>query len=182
MLSNTKQFMQIRPPEATDGSALHRLVDSCPPLDGNSIYCNLLQCLHFGQSSAVVGSEGQLVAALTAYVPPQQPDTLFVWQVAVAESARGKGVAQQMLEHILRRPELDAVRFIDTTITADNAASWRLFSKFADYLGTSHCKRLLFDKETHFSGRHDSEWLMRIGPFDMAAVEPSVTNSDQFGA
>src|SRR5690606_28576606 len=117
--------IMLRAPNAEDAAGLHRLIAECPPLDPNSLYCNLLHCTHFsGTSVAAVckdrQDQDQLVGFISAYIPPNQPDTLFVWQVAVAEQARGQRLAARMLDAILERPVCRDVRYVDTTITPDN--------------------------------------------------------------
>lgn len=166
--------IRLRAPSAEDAADLHRLVAECPPLDPNSLYCNLLHCTHFsGTSIAAVreNSQGQetLLGFISAFIPPTQPDTLFVWQVAVAEEARGQGLAARMLDSILARPACRDVRFVDTTITPDNQASWGLFEAWARRQGAPTESRVHFERERHFQGRHDDEHLMRIGPFERAA-------------
>ena len=157
-------------PTATDGPALSDLIESCPPLDPNSRYCNLLQCSHFADTAVLAWANSEeagqiLVGSITAYIPPQQADVLFVWQVAVAEQGRGKGLAKSMLTHLLARPACRDVRFIETTITEDNPGSWALFRGFARDHRCGCEETLLFDREQHFAGQHDSEFLCRIGPF-----------------
>ena len=169
-----KSAILLRAPTADDAARLHRLVAECPPLDPNSLYCNLLHCTHFsGTSVAAVrrsGTEGETLAGfISAYIPPSQPDTLFVWQVAVAEDARGGGLAQRMLDAILERPACVDVHYIDTTITPGNQASWGLFESWARRHDAATSSHVHFERERHFAGRHDDEHLMRIGPFEVAA-------------
>ena len=164
----------LRAPNADDAARLHRLVAECPPLDPNSLYCNLLHCTHFsGTSVAAVRSDSQgqerLVGFISAYIPPAQPDTLFVWQVAVAEEARGQRLAARMLDSILERPACRDVRFVDTTITPGNKASWGLFESWARQHDAPTKSTVHFERDRHFEGRHDDEHLMRIGPFEIAA-------------
>lgn len=163
----------LRKPEATDGPALHRLVQACPPLDENSVYCNLLQCTHFADTSVVGETDGELVCAISGYLVPGREDVLFVWQVAVAETARGKGVARQMLEHILDRPECANVRYLETTVTDSNQGSWALFEGFARRADARLQRRPLFKQHVHFAGKHETEILARIGPL------PAGTGRDQ---
>lgn len=157
----------LRKPESSDGTRVHQLVRQCQPLDENSTYCNLLQCTHFADTCvAAENQDGQLIGFVSAYIPPKQPNQLFIWQVAVHESARGLGIAKRMLEELLKRPECSDVQFIETTITADNHASWAMFRGFA----YQHCmpteEFILFDSQIHFAGEHDDEHLLRIGPFN----------------
>lgn len=164
----------LRAPNAEDAAGLHRLIAECPPLDPNSLYCNLLHCTHFsGTSVAAVCKDGQdqdqLVGFISAYIPPNQPDTLFVWQVAVAKQARGQRLAARMLDAILERPVCRDVRYVDTTITPDNKASWGLFESWARHHDAPTQSQVHFERERHFQGRHDDEYLMRIGPFEVAA-------------
>ena len=151
-------------PSKEDGWAVSRLVSACPPLDTNSVYCNLLQCHHFADTSVAVKLEDKLVGFVSGYLVPNKPDTLFIWQVAVSEAVRGHGVASQMIEHILARQHCQCVRFIETTITEANRASWALFRRVADYYASALSSEVLFDQDKHFSGQSDSEVLVKIGP------------------
>ena len=100
--SNTTAIT-LRTPVKDDGYRLHQLVAQCPPLDPNSIYCNLLQCSHFAETGVAAEIDGDLVGFISGYVPPQQPETVFVWQVAVHEKGRGQGLAKRMLKAIVAR-------------------------------------------------------------------------------
>lgn len=169
-----KRPIRLREPVADDAAQLHQLVASCPPLDPNSLYCNLLHCTHFSATSVAAwqpDADGRerLVGFISAYLPPQQSDTLFVWQVAVADKARGQGLAQRMLDELLQRPACDEVQYVDTTITPGNQASWRLFESWARRQDARATRQLHFERGRHFGGRHEDEMLMRIGPFERAA-------------
>lgn len=154
----------LRPPVSEDGLRVNQLVESCPPLDENSVYCNLLQCSHFSNTSVIAEQDGQCMGFISGYLLPDRQDTLFIWQVAVSEQARGQGLASQMLDCILNRQQCQEVFFIETTISAVNEASWALFEKLAERYGAELVKKPLFDSEQHFSGLHDTEILARIGP------------------
>ncbi|MDF1643230.1 MAG: diaminobutyrate acetyltransferase [Pseudomonadales bacterium] len=160
-----QQFV-FHQPSVGDGWEVSQLISACPPLDTNSVYCNLLQCHHFASTSVAVRKNGELVGFISAYRIPDKPETLFVWQVAVAESARGHGLATQMIEHILKRQAGQTVRFIETTITQDNEASWALFGRVAKHYGAPLIREDLFIKEQHFAGQHDTELLVTIGPLE----------------
>ncbi|MFT5349454.1 MAG: L-2,4-diaminobutyric acid acetyltransferase [Gammaproteobacteria bacterium] len=156
----------MRKPSAGDGLALHSLVRDCPPLDENSVYCNLLQCAHFNETSVVADSPDGLLGFITGYLIPSRPDTLFVWQVAIDEQARGQGLATRMLKQILDRPICDSVVWLETTVTEVNKASMALFQGLAAKLQKKMTSEILFDQIEHFGGKHDSEFLLRIGPIN----------------
>ncbi|WP_372878102.1 diaminobutyrate acetyltransferase [Spongiibacter marinus] len=163
--------LNFRQPTAEDGYPLNQLVANSPPLDPNSVYCNLLQCTHFAETSVAVEESGQLVGFISAYIPPAKPDTVFVWQVVVDKSQRGRGLAKKMMREIVQRPACADVRFLETTITPDNEASWALFRSFARDMNTELNHDIWFEREAHFHGKHDSEALLRIGPFPRPPLE-----------
>lgn len=155
----------FRQPTDDDGYSLHKLVARCQPLDTNSVYCNLLQCTDFADTAiAAENAQGELVGFISGYCPPARPDTLFVWQVAVDSSMRGQGLALRMLLALVARLAPHGVRYIETTISPDNAASQALFLKAFKQLGIEHSTRVLFSRQQHFAGLHEDEVLYRAGP------------------
>lgn len=122
----------LRMPTRADGPGLHALITRCPPLDGNSVYLYCILCDHHRSTCVVAeGPDSELHAALTAYRLPDQPDTLFVWQVAVDEQARGQGLAGRMLDQVLNRESCRGVQALETTVSPSNAASRKVFEKLA---------------------------------------------------
>lgn len=156
----------LRAPTAEDGAAVYELIAQCPPLDTNSMYCNLLQSSHFSETSVAAELDENIVGFISGYVLPKQPDTLFIWQVAVGEKARGQGLASRMLRDILQRPACQQVKFIETTITPDNRASWALFESLANKLSAQLNHSVMFDRQQHFAGQHETEMLVKIGPIN----------------
>ncbi len=154
----------LRKPDSEDGSAIHELASRCPPLDCNSLYCNLLQASHFRDTAIVSENQGDIRGYVTGYLLPAKPNTLFVWQVAVSPEARGKGLALTMLEALLLR--LPDVEYLETTVTPTNESSMKLFHRLAKRSETAVHENVLFDKNRHFRGSHEDETLLRIGPFD----------------
>jgi L-2,4-diaminobutyric acid acetyltransferase len=154
----------LRTPVAADGSALNSLVSKCPPLDPNSVYCNLLHCTHFAGTSVAAQAHDGLAGFISAYLVPSRTDTLFVWQVAVAPDFRGQGLATRMMHTLLARQACARVRYVETTVTDTNLASLSLFAAFAKKHKAELTSTPHFDKDLHFNGRHESERLLRIGP------------------
>lgn len=156
----------IRAPRSTDGAAIWSLIRSQPSLDDNSLYCNLLQASHFAGTCALAELNGEVVGWVSAYIPPEQPDTLFVWQVCVDEAAKGQGLARRLIGDVLSRPACRQVTILECTITQDNEPSWALFRSLARHLGAQLHQAEHFARDSHFAGQHDSEYAVRIGPFD----------------
>lgn len=152
-------------PSADDGDDIFNLIAQCPPLDTNSSYCNFLQSTHFSKTCLIARFDGEVSGFISGYLKPEDPTTLFVWQVAVSPKYRGQGLACQMLQALLSRESLEGVGAIETTITRDNGASWALFKKFDAQNGQQGSVSTFLDQTTHFKGKHDTEYLYRI-PFN----------------
>ena len=91
---------------------------------------------------------------------PEDPQTCFVWQVGVASRARRTGLAAAMVDHLIERT---GARFLEATVTPDNAASTALFRS----VGTRHDAPVdvgpAFAAEL-FPDGHEPELRFRIGP------------------
>jgi len=163
----SSQHIELRIPLLEDGMSVFQLIQRCPPLDTNSSYCNILQCGHFFNTSVAADLDEKLVGFISGYRVPERPDTLFIWQVAVDEQARGLGLASKMLVDILNRSSCQGVRYLETTITQENQPSWSLFKSLSRRLSAELQSSEWLDKKTHFDDQHDSEILVRIGPFNL---------------
>lgn len=167
----------FRQPTGRDGERVWRLIADCPPLDENSLYCNLLQCTHFSDTCLLAEDKGALRGWVSAYRPPNDPETLFVWQIAVHPKARGSGLGRALIRELLARPAAEGVKRLRTTVTADNHASWALFESVAGALNAPIDRKVWFSQDIHFRDTHPSEHLITIGPipnrnaqFDLAAA------------
>jgi len=149
---------------------LYRLVSECRPLDLNSKYAYFLIASHFSETS-VIAFDGDIPAAMTsAYIKPEEKDTLFIWQIAVLQKYRGKKLALKMLNEILSRPALRNIQYIETTVTETNAASEKVFLNLAEKLKCPvgktefiNSKDFTDEKDSSF---HETEFLYKIGPLN----------------
>ena len=157
-----KTMPSLRKPGARDGAAIWRLIQACKPLDENSMYCNLIQCDHFRDTCIVAEMGGEIVGWVSGHILPDDPETLFVWQVAVSETARGTGLGTLMLRGLLSRENCKDVTRLQTTITRDNAASWALFRKFSDLTDGALSSAPYFTRSQHFDDLHDTEYMVTI--------------------
>jgi L-2,4-diaminobutyric acid acetyltransferase len=167
---STSQEIELRVPTLEDGMSVFRLIKRCPPLDTNSSYCNILQTSHFASTSVAAERGGQVVGFISGYILPDRPDTLFIWQVAVDGEARGIGLASKMLINLLARSACKKVSYLETTITQNNVPSWSLFKALGEKLSADLQSSIWLEKEAHFDGEHDSEALVRIGPFNIDQI------------
>lgn len=156
----------LRKPEITDGPALQSLVRDSEYLDQNSLYCYLLVCSRFRNSSIVAVANNTVLGFISAFASADRPHVLFVWQVGVHARARRQGLAKRMLLEILRRDNSQHFACIETTVTRDNLASRRLFQSIQQHFGCTLEETPYFSSEIHFDNQHETEYLLRIGPIN----------------
>lgn len=154
----------LRAPVAEDGPAIHALVTRSAPLDLNSPYCYLILCAHFSSTCVVAEEDNEVVAFITAYIPPERQDVLFVWQVAVDARMRGRGVAKKMLRHLLDSSGNKRIRYVEATVNPSNNASRSLFQSLANACNCTMDESMLFPAEMFGEGDHEQENLIRLGP------------------
>jgi L-2,4-diaminobutyric acid acetyltransferase len=139
-----------------------RLADGA--VDRNSPYSYLMLCEYFRDTCAVATVDERLVAFATGFRLPDDADTLFVWQIATDPFERSRGVATALLDHVVDAPTVPRTRFVEATVTPENAASLRLFGSFASRRGAECCETPLFHA-SDFPTPHAPELKLRIGPF-----------------
>lgn len=150
-------------PDVDDGVACWRLAVATEVLDVNSRYAYLLWFRDFAATSIVAKMNGEIVGFVSGYRRPDERRTLVVWQVAVAEQARGQGLAAAMLDSLFEGvPDTD---HLETTITPDNAGSIALFRAFAKRNDAEVRRNELFGPDLLGAG-HEPEILFRIGPIE----------------
>lgn len=144
-VSEPDSGLVIRQATVKDGKRLWEIARDSGSLDLNSKYYYLLMCRHFGDTSVVAEKDGTVVGFVTSYRPPESPETIFVWQVAVDARARGLGVASKMLMTMIDNNRAD-VRYLSATVTPSNTASIGLFAAVAKRLGTMGFLRGVFPR------------------------------------
>lgn len=159
----------IHPPSASDGAQIWRIARDSAGLDLNSSYSYALWCRDFAGTWAVAKAGETMVGFVIGYVRPQAADTLMIWQIAVDQAYRGRGIAIALLDDVARRSAKAGVTHLETTITPDNRASIALFTAFAAGWNASVDRSPLF-RPAHFADAHDAEDLFRIGPLTPARV------------
>lgn len=151
------------------------LVKEAGTLDLNSSYLYMLLCREFSHCCALAERDGRLEGFVTGITSPERPDVWFLWQIGVAATARGEGLANRLAFFVL-----DAVTprqgpfYLETTVTPSNEASRALFNGIARRLDTGLEESDLFTGDMFPDSGHEPEPLLRIGPFDGAAVARSL--------
>ncbi len=153
--------MLIRTTTEEDGAALWDLVKVTGTLELNTSYCYLLMSKLFSQTCLVAECDGQLAGFVMAFQPPEQEDTIFVWQVGVHPAARGRGLATRLLRALFEaNPDKT---YLEASVTPSNAASLRLFRGYARR-HKAPCKEGTFLPSHCFPKQHEEEMLLRVGP------------------
>jgi len=150
---------EFGPPRLEDGRELWRIARDTNILDLNSPYSYVMWCRDFARTSVVVRSDGAVRGFVTGFERPEDPGTLFVWQVAVDAPWRGRALAGRMLAYLAD----GGCRYVEATVTPDNVPSDRLFASFARERGAVIERTPLLHGDL-FPGDHQPETLYRIGP------------------
>ncbi|MFD1360120.1 diaminobutyrate acetyltransferase [Lentibacillus salinarum] len=154
----------FRKPTKDDGADVWELIKHTGVLDLNSSYSYLMWCEIFSETSIVVENEGEIVGFISGFIHPDQPDTLFIWQVAVDESERGNGLATRMLYQLLKREGCEDVNYVEATVSPSNIASQQLFKGLAKKLRTKCVIHDYFTSNDFPKEGHEDERLFKIGP------------------
>ncbi|MEX2373347.1 MAG: GNAT family N-acetyltransferase, partial [Dehalococcoidia bacterium] len=85
--------LKIRPPhlEYGDGEAMWRLARESGVLEENAEYTYHMFSHFFRETCVVAELDGLAVGFIAGFRPPDRPDTVFVWQIAVDPAAGGPG-------------------------------------------------------------------------------------------
>jgi L-2,4-diaminobutyric acid acetyltransferase len=174
-------FTEIRKPSPDDAAAIWNLVDCTPVLDDNSPYAYMLLCSHFAETGLVAYRGEELLGFVLGYARPDDHSTAFVWQVAVAEAARGQGLGTRLLDgwfaRCARRSDL---RWVEATVTPSNTASRSLFESFASRHGAPVQEFVAYESDKFpAQTEHEDEICLRIGPVGLARIFAPTENDPQ---
>lgn len=155
------ETLVLRHPTVGDGAHLWQLARDGGGLDLNTPYAYLLLADQFGATSLVAEEGGHLAGFVAGLPLPQQPGSLFVWQIGVAPSHRGRGLGRRMLHELLRR---SGAHYLEASVTPSNTASQRLFRGVARDLDVACHERAWLEPEHFPTPGHEPEVRFCIGP------------------
>uniref|UniRef100_A0A0M0KC89 L-2,4-diaminobutyric acid acetyltransferase n=1 Tax=Halalkalibacterium halodurans TaxID=86665 RepID=A0A0M0KC89_ALKHA len=153
----------IGKPTVEDGAAMWELVNKST-LDTNSPYKYIMMCEYFAETCVVAKENERLVGFVTAFIPPEHQDVIFVWQIGVDSSQRGKGLASKLLQELISRDICSNVNYVEATVTPSNKASQALFQKLAREYNTQCEVSECFSEDLFPGDDHEAELTFRIGP------------------
>ena len=168
--ASTDRCLAFRTARTADGPILWALARA-NGLDENSPYAYLLWSEYFGDTTVVAtaptdGDGEAPVGFVTAFRRPDEPDTVFVWQIGVDADHRRRGVAGMLLDELVERC---GATHLEATVTPSNTASETLFRRFGARHGAPVTTDELFGEEL-FPPGHEAEVRFRIGPVEEMAA------------
>lgn len=159
----TTEQLRYRFPNKSDGANVWKLVKDSGKLDVNTPYFYVTMSHWFSRSCMLVEDieNGRLVGVIVGFRQPENPDTLFIWQITVADDYRGKGIALLLLDEAARQSN---IQYVEATISPSNASSRRLFEKWATAKKVDIVRTEGFGRELFPNNAHEQEDLYVIGP------------------
>ncbi|TWI52893.1 diaminobutyrate acetyltransferase [Halalkalibacter nanhaiisediminis] len=157
------ETVRFEKPTVEDGAAMWELVNQST-LDQNSAYKYIMMAEFFAETCVVAKENDKLVGFVTAFIPPERKDVVFVWQIGVDSSQRGKGLASKLLEELVQRHKGTNVEYVEATVTPSNKASQALFRRLARTHNTECEVTECFPEELFPGDHHEEELTFRIGP------------------
>ncbi|MFZ4453387.1 diaminobutyrate acetyltransferase [Salibacterium aidingense] len=161
----TMDALTFEKPQVEDGADMWELVKNST-LDLNSSYKYIMMCEFFAETCVVAKEKGELVGFVTGFIPPEKQDTVFVWQVGVDPSQRGKGLASRLINQLIERVAEKDVKYLEATVTPSNEASQALFKKAARTYDTNCEVSECFAEDLFPGDEHEAELTFRIGPIN----------------
>lgn len=161
-----KTSYSFREPSKEDGAKIWEFIKSTKTMDLNSAYAYLMLGHYFSDTCVIAEDKGAIIGFVSAFRPPQDPKTIFVWQVAVHDGYRGKGIGRKLLKELLNRDSCKSVRFLEATVSPTNIASQSLFKGLSRYLDCPCEISDCFPEELFPGSGHEAEHTYRVGPFE----------------
>lgn len=148
---------------------MYEIAENSKVLDVNSDYCYLMWSTYFANSSIVATDNHQVIGFISGFTPPEDDETLFIWQIAVDENYRGNGLATRMIHALIDKMKSRNIQYIEATVTPSNTPSNKLFSSLAIKMEANYTITRCFEQEDFPDNTTEEEFLYRIGPINPKA-------------
>ncbi len=160
-----QQEICFRKPTKEDGAAIWQLVKESKVLDLNSSYLYIMLSEYFSDTCAIAEIDGTLAGFVTGYKLPNHPETLFIWQIAIAEDQRGKGLGKKLLRELLAMESTQGIKYVEATVSPSNEPSKALFYGLARDRGCQCHVTEGFPEGLFPQGKaHEAEDNFKVGP------------------
>ncbi|MDQ0189752.1 diaminobutyrate acetyltransferase [Alicyclobacillus cycloheptanicus] len=169
-LMTVRMDWHVRSPLVDDGPRIWQLIRDAGTLDLNSPYTYLMLSKFFNKTCLVADAGDCLAGFISGFHLPEQPDTLFVWQVAVHPDFRRQRLGTRLLEALLDSEACRGTTWLEATVTPDNGPSDALFRGIAKARNAT-CTVLPCFPASCFPGEsHQPEHLYHIGPLHEGSI------------
>lgn len=122
-----------------------------------------MTCDYFADTCAVAEQDHEIAGFVTGFITPNDPRTLFIWQIAVAETVRGKGLATSLVDFVLKQEVCSHVTQLEMTISPSNKSSLSLFQKITkNYNGVLNVNGKNYAPELFPGKSHEAEIGYRL--------------------
>lgn len=145
-----------------DGKAAAALAQSAGGGLAGEFLGALAEAGSYGSTSLVAELDGAVAGAVLAYVLPYDPETLFIWQVIIAEGEEEKGLASLMLGQLMRQEACASVTRVQTAIPSNDERVWGLFRRFASWQRARMDIQPFFTQALAPQRRHENDNLVTI--------------------
>lgn len=136
-----------------------------PVMDTNSAYAYIMAADFWGETFLIARDEHGRLAGYVLGV--QRPDrkAVFVWQIAVAEHARRKGLGHRLLAALMTSAAPLGLTRLEATVAPANKPSAAMFKRFADDNGVPCEITEGYPGSAFPEPGSEGERMFEIGPF-----------------
>ncbi|GEM_PF-3598627 len=156
--------VEYRKASVEDAKEIHTIVKNTPGIDDNSLYYYSLWLKEFDQSNVVATQNNKIIAFLTAFRKPKDPETLFLWQLAAIPRHGVPDLGVRLAYHLIDYEIDNNLSGVEATIDLNNKSILYVMKKIEKkYNGKMLMEEYL--SEDFLSGNdehHHSETLLKI--------------------
>ena len=135
---------------AADSPLLRALAAACGTLDVHTPYTYWVACQYHGSSIFILEDAGEPIGYIMAL---DNPDCVFLWQIGILASYRGKGLSQRLYTQVMNYAAA-AGKKVQVTIAPDNKASFGALESYC----RSHSLEIHTEQTLFLTDRIDPEF------------------------
>lgn len=148
----------------SDVSKVRKLVQACEPLTLHTAVTYGVLLRSFPDTCFVAETSGELSGFISSVRGTAHPEAIYVWQIGVVPSARGKGLSLRLIDSVAMAANRIGCSVLQVGIEPSNDHSLSVFRAYAHRKGESltQVDRVDFDDEISGISEHDIVWQMPI--------------------